>query len=114
MAKRSLCHKILEDHFEIPCKAAILGPYRLEFYHWGSRVAMVYNSIHHYKYSVKFHKTHSKFKAMQHRDRMIREFCVFNEITLITVPHDAPCVLGLIRRRLGIPNDCRCRSCSIN
>ena len=114
MAKRNLCHKILEDHFGTPCKAAILGRYKMEFYHWGSRVAMVYNSIHHYKYSTKFHKTRSKFEATRFRDRQIREFCEMNRITLITVPHDAQCVLGLIRRKLGIPNDCRCLSCSIN
>ena len=114
MAKRSLCQKILEDHFGTPCKAATLGRYKLDFYHWSSRVARVYNSVHHYKYSTKFHKTRSKFEATRFRDRQIREFCEFNRITLITVPHDAPCVLGLIRRRLGIPNDCRCLSCSIN
>ena len=114
MAKRNLCHSILNDYFKKPSKAVVLGPYKIEFYHWGSRVAMVYNSIHHYKYSVKYHKTYDNFKAMQHRDRKIREFCTFNQITLITVPHYTSCVQGLIRRKLGIPNDCRCSSCRIN
>ena len=114
MAKRNLCQKIIEDHFEVPFKRAMLGYYKIEFYNWRLRIAVVYNSIHHYKYSPKFHKTYSKFEATCCRDRQLEKFCRANDITLITIPYDAWCVLGLIRRKLGIPNDCRCLSCSIN
>ena len=114
MANRRLCQKIIEEHFELPFKRATLGRYKIDFYNWRLRIAVVYKSIHHCKYSPKFHKTYSKFVATCFRDREIEEFCRMNDITLITISYNAWCVLGIIRRKLGIPNDCRCLSCSIN
>ena len=111
---RNLCKKVLEEHFKVSFRRTTIGGYEIDFYNRRLMIGLMYNSIHHYKYSPKVHKVYSKFEALHYRDRQLRKACRMMDITLITIPYDIMCVLGTIRRKLGIPNDCRCLSCSLN
>ena len=111
---RNLCKKVLEEHFKVSFRRTMVNGYVIDFYNKDLMIGLMYNSIHHYKYSPKFHKTYSKFVASRNRDKLLRKACRMMDITLITIPYDIMCVLGTIRRKLGIPNDCRCLSCSLN
>ena len=108
---RNLCKKVLEEHFKVPFRRTMVNGYVIDFYNKDLMIGLMYNSIHHYNYSPKFHKIHSKFIASQNRDILRREACLMMGIKLITIPYDVVCVVGTIKRRLMISNDCRCRDC---
>ena len=114
MANRKLCKKVLEEHFKVPFKRTTINEHVIDFYNKDLKIGLVYNSIHHYEYSPKFHKTYCKFIELQRRDKLKRKACREKNIELITISYDEMCVVGWIRERLKIPNDCSCLSCLVD
>ena len=111
MTNRRLCKKVLEEHFKIPFKRTTINGSVIDFFNKDLKIGLVYNSIHHYIYSQKFHKTYCKFIADKGRDEIRWETCRDAGIKLVTIPNSIECFPGRIRRSLAIPNDCRCLSC---
>ena len=111
---RNLCRKVLEEHFKEPFRRTMVNGYAIDFYNKDLMIGLMYNSIHHYKYSPKFHKVYSKFVASQNRDKLRRKTCNMMGIKLITIPYNTECVEGTIKERLEISNDCQCLGCMID
>ena len=111
MTNRSLCKKFLEDHFKVPFKKTMTNGYVIDLYNKDLMVGVMCNSIHHYKYSPRFHKTYSKFMTLKCKDKLRERDCSIMGIELYTLSYDIECVTGMMRRRLSIPNDCCCREC---
>ena len=111
MTKRNLCKKVLEEHFKVPFKRTMVNGYVIDLYNKDLMIGLMYNSIHHYKYSSKVHKEYSKFLTLQCRDKLRKKACNLMGIELHIIPYDIECVVGMMRRRLVIPNDCCCREC---
>ena len=109
--KRNLCRIVLEKHYEATFKRSTVNNSTIDFYNKDLMVGLQYNSIHHYKYSSKFHKTYRKFKETQKRDIQREQMCKEMGIRLICIPYNSSCVVGMLRRRLKTPNDCRCCDC---
>ena len=111
MANRKICQWTLEDHFKVPFKKSSINGLSIDFYNRELMIGVVYYSVHHLKYSSKVHKIHRKFRETQERDQRRKEAAKKAGITLITIPYNTMCVAGSIRRKLKIPNDCRCFRC---
>ena len=109
--KRNLCKRVLEQHYKVPFKRS-LGSFAIDFYNKDLMVGLQYNSIHHYKYSSKFHKTYRKFVETKEKDIQRSQMCKEMGIRLICIPYNSSCVVGMIRRILKTPNDRPCCDCS--
>ena len=108
---RNLCRIVLEKHHEAPFKRTMVNGFTIDFYNKDLKVGLMFNSIHHYKYSSKFHKIYRKFLETQKKDIQRKRMCEGMGIKLISVPYKVECVVGMLRRRLKTPNDCRCTDC---
>ena len=111
MTRRSLCKGVLEEHFKVPFKRTMVNGYVIDFYNKDLMIGLMYNSIRHYKYSPKFHKEYRKFATLQCRDKLRERACRTMGIVLYTITYDVECVVGMMKRKLDIPNDCCCREC---
>ena len=111
MANRKICQWTLEDHFKVPFKKSTINGLCIDFYNKELMVGVVYYSIHHFKYSSKVHKIYRTFRETKEKDQERREAAKKAGITLVTIPYNIPCIRGLIRKRLDIPNDCKCYIC---
>ena len=111
MTNRKICKKVLEAFFKVPFKRATINGHVIDFYNENLRIGLVYNSIHRYKFSFKFHKTRCHFLVYKNECELRSEACHEAGIRLVTVSYNTKCFPGLIRRRLGIPNSCKCSRC---
>ena len=111
MTNRKICRRVLEDHFDVPFKSKTIIGHVIDFYNEDLRIGLVYNSIHRYKFNSKFHKTRCHFLAYKNECELRSKACCDVRIKLIVVSFNTKCFPGLIRRRLGIPNSCRCTRC---
>ena len=111
--KRTQCRRVLEQHYKAPFRKTSINKFSIDFYNKDLKVGLMFNSIHHYKYSPKFHKVYRKFKETQREDIQRKEMCKEAGIRLISVPYNSSCVVGMLSRRLKIPNDCPCCDCLI-
>ena len=107
----NLCRIVLEKHHEVPFRRSMVNGFTIDFYNKDLKVGLMFNSIHHYKYSSKFHKVYRKFRETQNRDILRKKMCSEAGIKLISIPYNVECVIGMLRRRLKTPNDCRCCDC---
>ena len=110
---RDLCRNVLEKHYKVPFKRAMVNGFVIDFYNKDLKVGLMFNSVHHYKYSSKFHKVYRKFRETQTRDYCRNKMCSEVGIKLISIPYNVECVIGMVRRRLKAPNDCNCNECNI-
>ena len=106
-----MCRIVLERHYKETFKRSAVNNFTIDFYNKDQMVGLQYNSVHHYKYSSKFHKTYRKFKETQKKDIQRKQMCKEMGIRLICIPYNSSCVVGMLRRRLKIPNDCPCYDC---
>ena len=107
---RNLCRIVLERHYGAAFKRSTVNNFTIDFYNL--MVGLQYNSIHHYKYSSKFHKTYRKFVETKEKDIQRSQMCKEMGIRLICIPYNSSCVVGMIRRILKTPNDRPCCDCS--
>ena len=105
--KRSQCKRVLEQHYKVPFRSSLT----IDFYNKDLMIGLQYNSIHHYKYSPKSHKTYKKFVETRREDVQRKYMCKEMEVKLICIPYNTACVPGTLRRILKIPNDCCCCDC---
>ena len=111
MTNRKICGKVLEAHFKVPFKRTTINGHVIDFYNKDLMIGLVYNSIHRYKFSSKFHKTRCHFLVYKNEYELRREACREAGIKLITATYNTSCFPGLIRRSLAIPNSCKCPRC---
>ena len=95
-----MCKIVLEKHYEATFKRSTVNNFTIDFYNKDLMVGLQYNSIHHYKYSSKFHKVYRKFKETQKKDAQRKQMCKEMGIRLICIPYNTACVVGTLRRRL--------------
>ena len=108
---RNLCKIVLEQHYKVPFKKTMVNGFSIDFYNKELMVGLMLYSVHHYKYSSKFHKVYRKFVETKNRDILRRKTCDMMGIKLIVIPYNVECVIGMLRRRLKVTNDCRCTEC---
>ena len=108
---RDQCRQILEQHYKAPFNRSTVNKFSIDFYNKDLMIGLQYNSVHHYKYSPKFHKIYRKFKETQRKDTQRKEMCKEAGITLISIPYNTPCIPGTLRKILKISNDCCCYDC---
>ena len=111
MTNRKICGKILGSIFKVPFKKTTINGHTLDFYNKYLKIGLLYNSIHRYEYSYKFHKTRRHFLFYENEPKLCCEACLEMEIKLIVVPYNSLCVLRSINKGLGIPKNCNCRRC---
>ena len=111
MTNRKICRRVLEDYFDVPFKSKTINGHTLDFYNEDLRIGLVYNSIHRYKFSSKFHKTRCHFLAYKNEPELRSEACRDVGIKLVNVSYNTKCFPGRIRRCLAIPNRCKCVRC---
>ena len=109
--KRRECKRVLEQHYKVPFRRSAINNLSIDFYNSSLMVGLQYNSIHHYKYSPKFHKTYKSFKDIQTKDAFRKQMCIEAGIRLICIPCNSACVSGQLSRILKFPNNCRCYDC---
>ena len=108
---RKLCKEVLEEHFKVPFKRTMIDGFIIDYYNKDLKIGIVYNSIHCYLYSPKFHKTYRKFTADMNRSKARWETCRLAGIKLATIPYHVKCITGRVRNSFEIPNDCQCHDC---
>ena len=111
MTNRKICRRVLEDYFGVPFKSKTINGHTLDFYNEDLRIGLVYNSIHRYKFSFKFHKTRCHFLTYRDECEKRSKACHEAGIKLIVVTFNTKCFPGRIRRALEIPNKCKCERC---
>ena len=108
---RKLCKKVLEEYFKVPFKRTTINGFIIDFYNKDLKIGLVYNSVHHYLYSLKVHKTYCKFISDRGRAEVRWGTCCEAGIKLITIPHYVECIAGEMMKELEIVNECECSSC---
>ena len=111
MTNRKICGKFLETFFKVPFKKTTIDGYVIDFYNENLRIGLVYDSIHRYKFSYKFHKTRCHFLFYKNECELRNKACREAGIRLVTMPYNTKCFPGRIRRCLAIPNSCKCARC---
>ena len=111
--KRQHCKQVLERHFKAPFRKGSINGFNIDFYNSSLMIGLQYNSVYHYKFSLAFHKTYTKFKETQKKDILRKQMCKEAGIRLISIPYNVGCVSGTLGRMLGKADDCRCSECLI-
>ena len=111
--KRNQCKQVLESIYKVPFRRSSINVLSIDFYNSSLMIGLQYNSVHHYKYSPKFHKkSYTKFKKIQLEDILRKQMCKEAGIKLISIPYNTSCVPGRLNRILKNLDECLCGDCS--
>lgn len=102
---KEICDELLGIEGEAQAKRSWLSdgkvPYRLDVLYEKLRIAVEHNGAQHYKYCPLFHKNGPQdLEKQQRRDKLVKELCDENDITLIVVPYTVKDIRDYLKKEL--------------